>query len=93
MDWLLDASEVRVLGALIEKEVTTPDYYPLSLNALVNACNQKSNRDPVVSYDEDVVETALDGLRSKGLASRITGVSAGFLIDFNPTPESAVLKR
>jgi uncharacterized protein len=75
MDWQLDASEVRVLGALMEKEIATPEYYPLSLNALVNACNQKSNREPVVSYDEDTVETALDGLRSKGLAVRITGDS------------------
>ena len=75
MDWQLDAAELRVLGALMEKEITTPDYYPLSLNALVNACNQKSNREPVVSYDEDIVETALEGLRSKGLASRISGDS------------------
>jgi len=75
MDWQLDSGEVRVLGALMEKEITTPDYYPLSLNALVNACNQKSNREPVVSYDEDIVETALEGLRSKGLASRISGDS------------------
>jgi uncharacterized protein YceH (UPF0502 family) len=75
MDWQLDAAEVRVLGALMEKETTTPDYYPLSLNALVNACNQKSNREPVVSYDEDIVETALSGLRAKGLASRISGES------------------
>jgi uncharacterized protein len=75
MDWQLDASEVRVLGALMEKEIATPEYYPLSLNALVNACNQKSNREPVVSYDEDTAETALDGLRSKGLAVRITGDS------------------
>jgi uncharacterized protein YceH (UPF0502 family) len=75
MDFQLDAAEVRVLGALIEKEITTPDYYPLSLNALINACNQKSNREPVVSYDEDIVETALDGLRNKGLASRISGDS------------------
>ena len=57
----------------MEKEVATPEYYPLSLNALVNACNQKSNREPVVSYDEDTVETALDGLRAKGLAARISG--------------------
>ena len=55
----LDEVEVRVLGALMEKEVATPEYYPLSLNALVNACNQKSNREPVVSYDEDTVEEAL----------------------------------
>jgi uncharacterized protein YceH (UPF0502 family) len=69
----LDDVEVRVLGALMEKEVATPEYYPLSLNALVNACNQKSNREPVVSYDEDTVETALAGLRAKGLAARISG--------------------
>jgi len=73
MDLLLEPVEVRVLGSLLEKEVTTPEYYPLSLNALVNACNQKSNREPVVSYDEDTVETALAGLREKGLAVRITG--------------------
>jgi uncharacterized protein YceH (UPF0502 family) len=69
----LDASEVRVLGSLLEKEITTPDYYPLSLNALVNACNQKSNREPVVSYDEETVERALEELRAKGLAVRVTG--------------------
>jgi len=73
MDWQLDAAEARVLGALLEKEITTPDYYPLSTNALVNACNQKSNREPVVSYDEDTVEEALSGLRAKGLAMRVTG--------------------
>src|SRR6202158_5296835 len=73
MDWQLDAAELRVLGALMEKEKTTPEYYPMSLNALVNACNQKSNREPVVSYDEEIVETALDGLRNKGLAARISG--------------------
>ena len=56
---LLDPVEARVLGALMEKEVTTPEYYPLSLNALVNACNQKSNRDPVVDYDDDTVEDAV----------------------------------
>jgi uncharacterized protein YceH (UPF0502 family) len=75
MDWGLAAPEARVLGALLEKEVTTPEYYPLSLNALVNACNQKSNREPVVSYDEGTVERALEGLRAKGLAVRITGDS------------------
>ncbi|MDR3701501.1 MAG: YceH family protein [Candidatus Sulfopaludibacter sp.] len=73
MDWQLEAAEVRVLGALMEKEVATPEYYPLSLNALMNACNQKSNRDPVVSFDEETVEQALEGLRYKGLATRITG--------------------
>jgi uncharacterized protein YceH (UPF0502 family) len=75
MDWQLDAAELRVLGALMEKEKTTPEYYPMSLNALVNACNQKSNRDPVVTYDEETVETALDALRNKGLSSRILGGS------------------
>ena len=73
MDLQLGAAEARVLGALLEKEVATPEYYPLSLNALVNACNQKSNRDPVVSFDEATVENALENLRRKGLAVRITG--------------------
>jgi len=73
MDWQLDAVETRVLGSLLEKEIATPEYYPLSLNALANACNQKSNRDPVVSYDEGTVEEALESLREKGLAMRITG--------------------
>jgi len=70
---LLDPVEARVLGALMEKEVTTPEYYPLSLNALVNACNQKSNRDPVVDYDEDTVSDAVDRLREKKLSLLITG--------------------
>jgi len=69
----LDAVEVRVLGSLIEKEATTPEYYPLSLNALVNACNQKSNRDPVVDFDEETVLAALESLRSKRMAFVITG--------------------
>jgi len=68
--------EVRVLGALIEKEITTPEYYPLSLNALVNACNQKSNRDPAVSYGEDDVDRTLESLRARGLALRITGAGS-----------------
>ena len=55
MDTNLNTIEVRVLGSLIEKELATPEYYPLSLNALTNACNQKSNREPVVSYDEQTV--------------------------------------
>jgi uncharacterized protein YceH (UPF0502 family) len=73
MDWQLDEAEARVLGSLLEKEIATPEYYPLSLNALVNACNQKSNREPVVSYDEATVDSALESLRAKGLATRITG--------------------
>src|ERR1700730_9773739 len=64
----IDATEARVLGSLIEKEVTTPDYYPLSLNALVNACNQKSNRDPLMNLDEDCVRQAIRGLEKHGLA-------------------------
>jgi len=73
MTLLLDSAELRVLGALMEKETTTPEYYPLSLNALVNACNQKSNREPVVNYDEDTVIDALDRLREKRLSLTITG--------------------
>jgi hypothetical protein len=69
----LHPAEIRVLGALLEKEITTPEYYPLTLNALVNACNQKSSRDPVVNYSEEVVEQALALLRHKGLAVRISG--------------------
>ena len=69
----LDDAELRVLGALVEKEVTTPEYYPLSLNALVNACNQKSNREPVVSYDDETVLQAVDRLRERGLALVSTG--------------------
>lgn len=60
--------EARVLGSLIEKEITTPDYYPLSLNAVVNACDQKSNREPVMELDESAVAQALRGLQEKGLA-------------------------
>lgn len=70
---LLDPVEVRVLGALIEKEATTPEYYPLSLNALINACNQKSNRYPIVDYDENTVRGAIERLRSKRLAMVIIG--------------------
>jgi len=64
---LLDDAEVRVLGSLIEKEITTPDYYPLSLNSLVAACNQSSNRHPVVHFDEDTVAQSADRLREKKL--------------------------
>lgn len=73
MEIILSAEEVRVGGALIEKQLSTPDYYPLSLNALVNACNQLSNREPVVSYDERTVLQAIDSLRAKNLAKIITG--------------------
>ena len=66
----LSPAQARVLGALIEKEVTTPDYYPLSLNALVNACNQLSNREPVMRLDEEEVRLALRRLEDLGLAGR-----------------------
>lgn len=65
---ILDEIEIRVLGALVEKEITTPEYYPLSLNALVNACNQKSNRDPEMSLDEEAMRRALRTLGEKLLA-------------------------
>jgi hypothetical protein len=70
---VLTPAEARVLGALIEKEVTTPDYYPLSLNALVNACNQRSNREPVMDLDEEAVRQALHGLEDLRLAGRARG--------------------
>ena len=73
MDLQLNSAETRVLGALIEKEFATPDYYPLSLNALGAACNQKSNRDPVMSLDEDTVLAAVEGLKAKGLVLGISG--------------------
>ena len=72
----LDENEVRVLGALLEKEITTPDYYPLSLNALINACNQKSNRDPVMELDESAVRQALDSLNEKNLAGQVTSADS-----------------
>jgi uncharacterized protein len=65
---VLTEVEARVLGSLIEKDVTTPDYYPISLNALVNACNQKSNRDPLMNWDEDAVRQAIRSLEKHGLA-------------------------
>ena len=71
MELILNDQEVRVLGALIEKEITTPDYYPLSLNSLTAACNQTSNRNPVVHYDEQTVAQALDMLREKKLVHMV----------------------
>jgi uncharacterized protein YceH (UPF0502 family) len=65
---ILTPVEARVLGSLVEKEITTPDYYPLSLNAILNAANQKSNRDPVMDLDEDAVRRALHSLSQEGLA-------------------------
>jgi uncharacterized protein YceH (UPF0502 family) len=71
----LDPVELRILGCLLEKDLATPEYYPMTLNALVNACNQKSNRTPVVAYDEELVSEGVDALRSKGFVSVLTGGS------------------
>jgi uncharacterized protein len=75
VDYQLTPIEARVLGALIEKEITTPEYYPLSLNALLNACNQKSNRDPVMNLDENTVRAALRSLADQSLARSAGGDS------------------
>ncbi len=76
MNIVLNEVEARVLGALVEKDTTTPDYYPLSLNALVNACNQKSNREPVMHVEEGTVREALDRLREHGLAEPAGGADS-----------------
>src|SRR6266404_6114305 len=99
MEFTLTETEVRVLGSLIEKDITTPEYYPLSLNALVNACNQKTNRDPVMQLDEDAVRGALEGLQeqrmagpARGADSRVTKYEQRLQEVFNFTrPEIAVL--
>jgi len=96
---ILNPTETRVLGALIEKDITTPDYYPLSLNALVNACNQKNNREPVTNFDEDTVRLALRNLSDKRLAGpaggadgRVTKYEHRLQEVFNFTrPETAIL--
>ena len=76
MNIVLNEMEARVLGALLEKEITTPDYYPLSLNSLVNACNQKSNRDPVMNLDEDSVRDALRTLHDNSLARSVSAADS-----------------
>lgn len=94
---VLTDNEIRVLGCLMEKEMATPDYYPLSLNALTNACNQKSNRNPVVSFDEETVVHALNDLREKKLArqsnlSRVPKYEQIFSKDLNLlTREEAII--
>src|SRR5271166_5909209 len=76
MEIKLTETEVRVLGSLIEKDITTPEYYPLSLNALVNACNQKSNRDPVMQLDENTARDAPSGLQENRLAGPARGADS-----------------
>jgi len=76
MHIVLSNVEARVLGALVEKDITTPDYYPLSLNALINACNQKNNREPVMSLEEGAVRDALNGLHDDGLAGPASGADS-----------------
>ena len=76
MEFILTDTEARALGALIEKDITTPEYYPLSLNALVNACNQKSNRDPVMQLDENTVRDALAALQDHRLAGPAGGADS-----------------
>ena len=76
MNLVLSEIEARVLGALLEKEITTPDYYPLSLNALMNACNQKSNRDPVMNLDESSVRNALRALDDNSLARSVSAADS-----------------
>src|SRR6201994_1235079 len=73
---VLDDTELRVLGALMEKSKTTPDYYPMTLNGLASACNQKTSRRPVVNYDEGTIVLALDSLKKRGLISTATGGSS-----------------
>lgn len=73
---ILDAEEQRVLGALMEKSKTTPDYYPMTLNALTAACNQKTSRKPVVNYDDETVVVALNSLKKRGLISTASGGSS-----------------
>ena len=99
MNIILNPAEARVLGSLVEKDITTPDYYPLSLNALVNACNQKNNREPVTNFDEETVRLALRNLSEKRLAgpasgadSRVTKYEHRLQEVFNFTrPETAIL--
>jgi uncharacterized protein len=76
MTIVLTPVEARVLGSLVEKEITTPEYYPLSLNALANACNQKNNREPVTNLDEDQIRQALHGLADDGLAGVARGTES-----------------
>ena len=96
MDICLTPEEMRVLGSLLEKKMATPEYYPLSLNALVNACNQKVNRTPVVTYDESTVEQALEGLRAKQLlwinsSGRVVKYKEGLVEHLELGPDQAAI--
>jgi uncharacterized protein YceH (UPF0502 family) len=70
---ILSLEEVRIIGSLIEKEHATPEYYPLTINSLTNACNQKSSRNPVVTFDENLVKIVIEKLREKALVAKVTG--------------------
>ena len=76
---ILNETEVRVVAALAEKKLTTPEYYPLTLNSLTQACNQKTNRDPVVNYDDEIVSRAIDSLREKNLVYIFHGAGSRVL--------------
>ena len=91
MNIRLSAIEARIIGSLIEKQITTPDQYPLSLNALVNACNQKSNREPVMQLDEAAVNAAVDGLARRHLVveNRVSAVGYRNTSRSSATPSSA----
>ena len=89
MDALMNAVEVRVVGSLVEKQMVTPEYYPLTLNALVTACNQTSNRDPVVSYDGGTVTEALDHLRELKLI-RVVYPSSGRVTKYRHVLDEAL---
>lgn len=92
MEFVLNEVEARVLGCLLEKELATPEYYPLSLNALLNACNQKTNREPVVAYDEKTVARAVESLREKQLVT-VSGASRVPKYEENLVKPKNLLKR
>lgn len=94
----LSREEIRVLGSLIEKSRATPEYYPMTLNALKSACNQKSSRNPIVDYDEEIISITLDALRKKGLVSSVIGGGSrvakykhNLLLAFPLNPEEAAV--
>ncbi|TDQ11941.1 YceH family protein [Pedobacter metabolipauper] len=95
---VLNAEEIRILGVLMEKSKTTPEYYPMTINSITAACNQKTSRKPVVQYDEQIVVLTLDALKRKGLISTATGGSSrsikykhNFAIVFPVTPKEVAI--